>query len=139
MATELLPDALWTEIEPLLPLRDPSPSIDGSRSWLSDRAALTGIIFVLTYAIPWNELPQELGCGSDWTYLRRLEEWLAAGVWKELHCRLLAKLRLVDRIDWSRVAVDAGGVPSPPGRRRHGPQPHRLWQTRHQASPAGRP
>lgn len=49
MATELLPDALWSEIEPLLPAHEASPSIDGGRPRVSDRAALTGILFVLSY------------------------------------------------------------------------------------------
>lgn len=137
MATELLPEALWAEIEPLLPAHEPSPSIDGGRPRVSDRAALTGILFVLSYAIPWNKLPRELGCGSGRTCLRRLQEWQEAGVWEVLHSRLLAKLHYADQIDWSRAALDAGSVPSSPGRRRHRPQPHRPGKARHQASPAG--
>lgn len=136
MARELLPDALWVEIEPLLPKHDPSPSMDGGRPRVSDRAALTGILFVLTYGIPWNDLPKALGFGSGRTCHRRLAEWQQAGVWEALHQVLLAKLQRADQIDWSRASVDAGSVPSPPGRRRHGPQPHRPRQTRHQASPA---
>lgn len=139
MATELLPDALWAEIEPLLPSHDPSPSIDGGRPRIPDRAALTGILFVLSYAIPWGKLPRELGCGSGTTCLRRLEEWEAAGVWEELHRRLLAKLEYAGKIDWTRAAVDAASVPSPPGRRRLRPQPHRPGKAGLQASPAGRP
>lgn len=137
MAYELLPDALWAEIEPLLPVREPSPSIDGGRPRVSDRAALTGILFALRYGIPWNDLPKDLGFGSGRTCLRRLEEWQAAGVWKALHRRLLARLQRAGQIDWSRASADAGSVPSPPRRRRHGPQPDGPRQTRQQAPPAG--
>jgi predicted PurR-regulated permease PerM len=42
MAKELLPDALWAQIAPLLP-----PKPKGGRPRVSDRAALTGILFVL--------------------------------------------------------------------------------------------
>lgn len=137
MAYELLPDALWAEIEPLLPAHEPSPSMDGGRPRVSDRAALTGILFVLKYNMPWNDLPKDLGFGSGRTCLRRLEEWQAAGIWEKLYRQLLTQLQRAGQIDWSRASVDAGSVPSPPGRRRHGPQPDRPRQARHQASRPG--
>ena len=46
IATELLPDELWQEIEPLLPPRPPPPS-KGGRPPVDDRDALRGIQFVL--------------------------------------------------------------------------------------------
>jgi transposase len=45
MAKELLTDELWEAIEPLLPEERPKPN--GGRPRVDDRAALTGIIFVL--------------------------------------------------------------------------------------------
>src|SRR5437867_2048514 len=45
MAKELLPDAFWARIAPLLPPEPPKPK--SGRSRVSDRAALTGILFVL--------------------------------------------------------------------------------------------
>lgn len=51
MAKELLPDALWLRIAPLLPPEAPKPK--GGRPRVSDRAALTGILFVLKTGIPW--------------------------------------------------------------------------------------
>lgn len=124
MARELLPDALWAEIEPLLPRHDPSPSMDGGgRPRIPDRAAPTGILFVLTYNIPWSELPKVLGFGSGRTCHRRLDEWQRAGIWDALHQRLLAHLQRAGEIDWSRASVDAGGVPSPMGGEDTGPNP----------------
>ena len=65
MSTPLLPDALWNVIQPLLP---PSPRRPkGGRPRLRDRACLTGILLVLRSGIPWEMLPQELGCGSGMT------------------------------------------------------------------------
>ena len=71
MAKELLPDALWARIAPLLPPEPPKPK--GGRPRVSDRAALTGILFVLKTGIPWEYLPAEMGCGSGMTCWRRLK------------------------------------------------------------------
>lgn len=62
MAEALLPDDLWALIQPLLPAYRPSPK--GGRPRMDDRAALTGILFVLKTGLPWEYLPRELGCGS---------------------------------------------------------------------------
>jgi hypothetical protein len=51
MAKELVTDELWEVIEPLLPKEPPKPN--GGRPRVDDRAALTGIIFVLKSGIPW--------------------------------------------------------------------------------------
>ena len=83
MAKELVSDDLWNTIEPLLPEEPPKPK--GGRPRVDDRAALAGVIFVLKSGIPWEMLPQEMGCGSGVTCWRRLREWQEAGVWERLH------------------------------------------------------
>jgi transposase len=113
MAKELLPDALWARIAPLLPPEPPKPK--GGRPRVSDRAALTGILFVLKTGIPWEYLPAELGCGSGMTCWRRLRDWYQAGVWRRLHQVLLEELAQADRIDWDRAALDSAAVPAPGG------------------------
>jgi transposase len=62
MAKPLVPDDLWAVIEPLLPRERPKPK--GGRPRLAERAALTGILFVLKSDLPWEMLPSEMGCGS---------------------------------------------------------------------------
>src|SRR3712207_5519769 len=108
MAKELLPDALWARIAPLLPPEPPKPK--GGRPRVSDRAALTGILFVLKTGLPWEYLPREMGCGSGMTCWRRLRDWNRANVWLRLHTVLLDRLGQADRIDWSRASLDAGSL-----------------------------
>jgi transposase len=52
---------LWAVVEPLLLPEPPKPK--GGRPRLPDRAALTGILFVLRFRIPWKMLPQEMAAG----------------------------------------------------------------------------
>jgi transposase len=108
MAKPIVSDELWTVVAPLLPPEPPKPQ--GGRPRLPDRAALTGIIFVLHTGIPWEWLPQEMGCGSGMTCWRRLRDWQRAGVWHRLHRVLLDRLGARDAIDWSRASVDSASV-----------------------------
>ena len=105
MSKPLVSDELWEAIEPLLPVEPPKPQ--GGRPRVPDRATLTGIVFVLRSGIPWELLPQEMGCGSGVTCWRRLRDWQAAGVWDRLHRTLLDRLGRADRIDWSRASLDS--------------------------------
>lgn len=108
MARPLVTDELWGLVKPLLPKRPPRPK--GGRPPLDDRMALTGIVFVLKTGIPWEDLPQELGCGSGMTCWRRLRDWQHAGVWDRIHRLLLDELRKQGRIDLSRAVVDSSSV-----------------------------
>ena len=127
MAKELVSDELWLKVEPLLPVHRPNPL--GGRPRVRDRAALMGIIFVLRTGIPWEMLPQEMGCGSGMTCWRRLAEWHAAGVWQELHELLLAELRADGQLDWSRAVADSGSVRAMCGGKKRVPIPRteRNW------------
>ncbi len=132
MAKPLLTDELWSAIEPLLPPEKPKP--DGGRPAVNHRAALTGILFVLRSGIPWEMLPQEMGCGSGMTCWRRLRDWQKAGVWHQVHRVLLDRLGSADRIDWSRASLDSASLPAPGGRENR-PQPDGSKQIRLQTAP----
>jgi len=122
MSTPRVPDDLWKCIEPLLPQEPLKPK--GGRPRVPDRACLTGIIFVLQSGIPWEMLPQEMGCGSGMTCWRRLRDWQEAGVWDRLHQALLDTLGAADHIDWERACVDSASIPAQKG----GPPPDRTRQ-----------
>ena len=114
----LVPNDFWEAIEPLLPKEVPKPK--GGRLRVSDRAALGGIIFVLRTGCPWRMLPKELGCGSSATCWRRLRDWQEAGVWQQLHARLLIWLGDEAAIRWSRASVDSLSVRAKKGATRLG-------------------
>lgn len=138
MAKPLVSDELWRVIERLIPKRVASPK--GGRPPIDDRKALAGIIFVLKTGIPWEDLPQEMGCGCGMTCWRRLRDWQAAGVWERLHQVLLNRLREADQVDWSRATVDSASVravgagektgPNPTDRRKAGSKHHVLTDAR---------
>jgi transposase len=110
MAKPVLLDELWEMIEPLLPPPKPRRFRYPGRKPLARRKVLTGVLFVLKSGIPWEMLPQEMGCGSGmtcWRYLKKLQE---QGIWQKIHEVLLAKLRKADGIDWSRAVVDSASV-----------------------------
>jgi transposase len=122
MAKELVTDELLETIEPLLPPEPPKPQ--GGRPRIDDRAALTGIVFVLKSGIPWEMLPKEMGCGSGMSCWRRLKEWHEAGVWERLHRVLLERLGEADQIDWERASLDSASIPAKRGVQR----PERIRQ-----------
>lgn len=109
--------------------RPPKPK--GGRPRVPDRAALTGIIFVLKTGIPWEYLPREMGRGSGMTCWRRLRDWNDANVWHRLHTVLLDRLGAADQIDWSRASLDAGSLRAKKG----GPKPGRIRPTAARLAP----
>lgn len=108
MAKPLLTDELWERIKPHVPPEPPKPK--GGRPRVSDRAALTGILFVLRTGIQWEMLPKEMACGCGMTCWRRLRDWQAAGVWKKVWRTLLNALGGSNHIDWSAAILDSCSV-----------------------------
>ena len=98
---ELVDDALWTRLQPLLPVFQPSP-LGGPKRRISDRQALNGILFVLRAGIAWDELPLSLGYGTGMTCWRRLQIWKNAGVWPKVELLLEVEFRFRQQIDFDR-------------------------------------
>jgi transposase len=106
MARPLVPDELWEVVQPLSPRHRAGPGKRG-RPPVDDRACLAGIIFVLQSGIPWEMLPQEMGCGSGMTCWRRLRHWQRRGVWKKLLHAPLQRVGQEEGIDWEHCCVDS--------------------------------
>ena len=109
MATELLPEELWEEVERLLPPPKPRSS-KGGRPLADNKSALKGIVFVLRFGIPWQALPTDTFNISGSSCWRRFREWTAAGIWRKVHHRLLNRLGKDDGIDLQHVVVDSQSV-----------------------------
>jgi transposase len=117
MAKPLVTDELWEKIEPLLPrVREAGTR---GRPPVPNRAALSGILFVLKTGIAWEDLPAEMNCGCGMTCWRRLRDWHAAGVWQRLHEVLLAEMRAAGQLELAAMIADASylraflGAPTP--------------------------
>ncbi len=120
MARPILDDKLWSLIEPHLPAPKRRRFRHPGRQPIADRAVLTGILFVLKTGIPWEDLPQEMGCGCGMTCWRRLRDWQAMGVWKTLHRVMLNHLNGAGQVDWSRAVIDSASVRAVFGGRKQG-------------------
>ena len=125
---ELVSDELWNRIEPLLP-PEPEPSPKGGRPRVSNRRALTGIVFVLKTGVPWQSLPIEMNCGSGSTCWRRFAEWTALQVWSQLHVLILSMLGKMGAINLDRAVIDSASVRAVFGGA-HRPQPDGSGQSR---------
>lgn len=122
MVKPLVSDGLWERVGPLLPVVERRFRYPG-RKRVADRDVLTGILFVLKTGIPWEDLPQEMGCGSGMTCWRRLRDWNDAGVWERLHQVLLDEMQDAGQLDWSRAVVDSSHVRAKGGAKRPAPRP----------------
>lgn len=117
----LIPDSLWEIVAPLLPPEPSKPR--GGRARILDRQVLVGILFVLKTGIPWEYLPQALGCGSKMSCWRRLRDRQEEGVWEQLHGELLNRLHDAGRVDWSRACLDSASLLAKCGGGHTGPNP----------------
>jgi transposase len=106
MPGPLVPDELGEVVEPLLPRHQARPGHRG-RPPVDDRAAWTGIVFVLRSGIPWELLPQERGCGAGVTCWRRRRYGQHRGVWQKLLPALVDRRGREGLIDWSKFVVDS--------------------------------
>ncbi len=107
MAKPLLDERLWSHLEPVIPVIRRRYRYSG-RKRVTNRATLTGILFVLKTGIPWEDLPQEMGCGCGMTCWRRYQEWQRSGVWDRILSVLLPHLRKTGEVAFSQALLDVG-------------------------------
>lgn len=113
MAREIISEELWNKIVPLLPAEKAKGS--NGRPAIPNRQVFTAIVFVLRTGIPWEDLPQEMGCGCGMSAWRRLEKWQKLGIWEKIHRTFLNELGQEGHIGWKRFLIDSSNVAAPKG------------------------
>jgi transposase len=110
----LMPDALWNEIEPLIPKHVVKHPTGGHRKRVPNRDAMNGIFFVLKTGCQWNALNKTGICSSSSAH-RRFQEWVAKGVFKDGWEKILKKYDSIKGIDWSFCSTDGAMTKAPLG------------------------
>ena len=128
MTEFLICDELWNEIEPLLPKHPRNAKGGAPRK--PDRPCLEGIVHVLRTGTQWQRLARCDLWPSGSTCWRRFTEWTEAGVWLQLHRRLLNLLGAAGAVDLQSAIVDSASVRAKKGA--HTPDPTR-WIVRKKA------
>jgi transposase len=82
---------------------------------------LNGILYVLRTGCQWKAVPKKYGSGS--TCHRRFQEWVRAGVFRQLWEKLLDQYDELKSIDWEWQIVDTATVPAPLGGSSQDPAP----------------
>jgi transposase len=111
IVNKLVPDALWSRVEPLLPKGKPHPW-GVCRGRVDDRRALAGILFVLREGCRWEALTYTGICSKSVAH-SRFQEWKEAGVFEKLWQRSLEEYDAEKGIDWSWLAMDGAMTKAP--------------------------
>lgn len=116
-------DAVWHAIEGLLP-DPPEHPLGCHRPRISDRLCFRGLLIRLTTGSSWRDIESMLGFEvSDTTLRTRRDEWIAAGVFDQLHDEALAAFDRIVGLDLTEVAVDGSLHKAPYGGEVTGPNP----------------
>jgi transposase len=129
-------ERLWKHVEPILPKhvnRDPRGR---GRPRVPDREAFDGILFALRTGCQWKALDATGICSSS-TAHSRFQEWVQAGVFRELWRRGLLAYDELKGIDWSWLAMDGATTKAPLGGEKKRTQSYRPREIRGQAQRVG--
>lgn len=108
----LIPDALWEEIQPLLPKHRNTHRFGGGRPRVNDRDAMNAIFFVLRTGCQWNAL-NKTGLGSSSTAHARFQEWIQAKVFFKIWKKGLLRYDDFKGIDWKWQSMDGAMTKAP--------------------------
>ena len=114
-----IPDALWEQVEPLLPAPPDAPR--RGRPPIPARTILSGIVYRLRTGSQWKALPEQFSSGS--TCHARFQAWCQAGVFRRLFEKLVQFYDDVCGIEWEWASLDSAMVKAPKGGDQTGPNP----------------
>lgn len=131
-----IPDALWEQIEPLLPKRK-KHRFGGHNPRVPDRDAMSAILYVSRTGCQWGALDATNLCKHSSAH-RRFTEWTEAGVFKKLWKKGLFEYDALKGIDWRWLSMDGAMTKSPLGGEKKREKPHRQSKTGNQEKHARR-
>jgi len=131
-----MPDALWKQIEKLLPKPKWHP-LGCYRRGNSPRQAMDAILLVMRTGMQWNALKMTNLCSSSAAH-RRFQEWTVAGVFTKLWKMGLVEYDKLKGIDWSWLSMDGAMTKAPLGGEKNRGQPHRPRKERDKEERLGR-
>ena len=129
-------DALWRQIEPLLPPPKKHP-LGCHRPRVPDRNAMEAILYVSRTGCQWEALDRTDMCKHSSAH-RRFTEWAEAGVFQKLWQKGLVKYNALKGIDWRWLSMDGAMAKSPLGGEKKRQKPNRQGKTRNQKEPTHR-
>src|SRR3989339_1326919 len=121
-----IPDALWEQMEPLLPPKPKHP-LNCHNPRVPDRDAMNAIVFVLRTGCQWNALNGTRICSSSSAH-RRFLEWTDAGVFEKFWTLGLLQYDILKGLNWSWLAMDGSVTKAPLGGEKNRPKPRRPSQ-----------
>lgn len=132
-----IPDELWEQLEPLLPIRVNTHRFGGGRPPRSDRDCADAIFFVLRTGCQWKALDATRFVPGS-TAHDRFQQWVEAGVFFKLWEHGLLEYDYFRGIDWTWLSMDGAMTKAPLGGEKDGPEPYRPRQNRGQTQHRGR-
>lgn len=126
-----IPDALWVQIEPLLPPPEPHP-LGCHNPAVDARKAMDAIFFVLRTGCQWGALSQTNLCSKSSAH-RWFQRWVEAGVFELIWALGLEEYDDLKGLDWRWQSMDGAMSKAPLGGGKNRSQPHRPGQGRREA------
>jgi transposase len=126
----LVSDALWSKIQPLLPVHKNTHRFGGGRPRRPDRDCLNGIFFVLRTGCQWKALSATGICPCS-TAHDRFQEWVKAGVFLRFWETGLLDYDELKGINWAWLSMDGCMTKAPLGGKK-------MWRQSHGSGQAGR-
>lgn len=105
LSRRLVPDRLWAQVAPLIPLPKVRPQ-GGGRSRVGDRAVFVAVVYVLTSGCAWRRLPASFGIAVPTAY-RRFVEWNGVRLWDKVYQSLPEDDPDESLVEWVRSIRDA--------------------------------
>ena len=130
-------EELWAVLEPVLPVHRNTHRFGGGKPRTPDRQCADAIFYVLRTGCQWGALDAtELAPHS--TAHDRFQEWVAAGVFRELWKAGVEQFEELKGLDWHWLSMDGAMSKAPLGGEKNRTQSHGSGQKRGQTERADR-